>query len=262
MNFTKSFIVSVAILLFSALSAFAQNYQEVVYLKNGSVIKGVITEEIPNQSVTIKTSDGSVIICKMEDVSKITKEVPENKTSLKKTTEKGIVQSSDRYANHGWNLAPRYRGMLGESLIVGTGDFDESAVSFYTSHGCQITPYVYAGLGVGLTAWSEYGVFDAISDPDCASVPIFAHCITELHKLFNKRVSPFFEMKMGYSLGEDISGFYCAPAVGCHVYFGKTKMGLGASIGYNVQCVDVEYGDFSGLDEALKGVSFSLVFDF
>ncbi len=260
MNFTKSFVVSFLILLISASSAFAQNYQEVVYLKNGSVIKGIITEQIPNESVTIKTSDGSVIICKMEDVSKIAKEIPVNKTSETET-----VQTSDRYARHGWNVAPRYRGLLGESFIVGTGDFEVSRVSFYTSHGCQITPYIYAGLGVGLTNWSDYGVFDALTDSDCASVPMFAHLITELHRLYNKRVSPFFDLKMGYSFGEDINGFYCAPSVGCHVYFGKTKMGLGASIGYDLQRVDVDYGVYSEdstMKESLGGVSFSLVFDF
>lgn len=260
MNFTKSFIVSVAILFFSALSALAQNYQEVVYLKNGSIIKGIITEQIPNESVTIKTSDGSIVICRMEDVSKITKEFSENKTF-----EKEIVSSSDRYARHGWNVAPRYRGLLGESFVVGTGDFEESRVSFYTSHGCQITPYIYAGLGVGLTCWSDYGVFDAITDGDYASMPMFAHFITELHRLYNKRVSPFFDLKMGYSFGEDIYGFYCAPSVGCHVYFGKTKMGLGASIGYDLQRVDVDYGVYSEnstMKESLGGVSFSLVFDF
>ena len=54
--------------------AAAQNYQEVVYLKNGSVIRGVIIEQIPNQSVKIQTSDGNIFVYELSQVEKITKE--------------------------------------------------------------------------------------------------------------------------------------------------------------------------------------------
>jgi hypothetical protein len=52
-----------------------QNFIDVVYLKNGSVIKGIIIEQIPNVTVKIKTLDGSSeIVCKMDDIEKIAKE--------------------------------------------------------------------------------------------------------------------------------------------------------------------------------------------
>jgi hypothetical protein len=49
-------------------------YREVLYLKNGSIIKGIIIEQIPNVSYKIETGDGSVFIYKFEEVEKITKE--------------------------------------------------------------------------------------------------------------------------------------------------------------------------------------------
>lgn len=49
----------------------AQNYSEVVYLKNGSVIRGLIVEQIPDVSIKIKTYDGSLIICRMDEVLRI-----------------------------------------------------------------------------------------------------------------------------------------------------------------------------------------------
>jgi hypothetical protein len=49
-------------------------YVDVLYLKNGSIIRGLIIEQIPNTSVKIKTADGSVFVHVMEDVIKITKE--------------------------------------------------------------------------------------------------------------------------------------------------------------------------------------------
>jgi len=49
-------------------------YEEVVYLKNGSIIHGVIIEQIPNQSVKIQTKDKNVYVFKIEEIEKITKE--------------------------------------------------------------------------------------------------------------------------------------------------------------------------------------------
>jgi TM2 domain-containing membrane protein YozV len=47
---------------------------DVVYLKDGSIIKGTIIEQIPNVSIKIETIDGSVFVYKMEQIEKITKE--------------------------------------------------------------------------------------------------------------------------------------------------------------------------------------------
>lgn len=72
-NMRKLLLLLTLLLSISTYVA-AQNYTEVVYLKNGSIIKGVIIEQVPNVSLKIKTSDGSLIICQMSDVEKITKE--------------------------------------------------------------------------------------------------------------------------------------------------------------------------------------------
>lgn len=52
----------------------AQNMKDVVYLKNGGVIKGTIMEQVPGQSLKIQTSDGSVFVYNMSEVEKIGKE--------------------------------------------------------------------------------------------------------------------------------------------------------------------------------------------
>lgn len=54
------------------------DYVDVVYLKNGSIIRGIIIEQVPNVSIKIQTADGSVFFYKMEEVEKITKEKPIN----------------------------------------------------------------------------------------------------------------------------------------------------------------------------------------
>jgi len=48
--------------LFVSLMVFSQDvqYEDVVYLKNGSVIRGMIIEQSPNQSITIQTADRKI----------------------------------------------------------------------------------------------------------------------------------------------------------------------------------------------------------
>ncbi len=48
--------------------------KDVVYLTNGSVIKGNIIEQIPGKTITIETEDGSTFVFKMDEIAKIGKE--------------------------------------------------------------------------------------------------------------------------------------------------------------------------------------------
>ena len=54
----------------------AQGVEEVVYLKNGSVVRGIIVEQIPNETIRIRTRGGSEFVFQMSEVLKITKELP------------------------------------------------------------------------------------------------------------------------------------------------------------------------------------------
>ena len=55
----------------AVVSLYAVTYRDVVYLKNGSIIKGTIIEQIPDESLKIETADGSVFVYSMKDVKKI-----------------------------------------------------------------------------------------------------------------------------------------------------------------------------------------------
>ena len=72
----KKIFVLIAI-LFAGLSMYAQNNtQDVVYLKNGGILKGVIIEQVPGVSLKIQTADGSVFVYPIEEVEKMAKETP------------------------------------------------------------------------------------------------------------------------------------------------------------------------------------------
>jgi hypothetical protein len=88
---TLSLILLACTMLFTYY-AYAQELQDVVYLKNGSIIRGIIIEQIPNKTLKIKTADGSVFVYQMDDIARITREampVPLRSSSAS-------VSSSDR----------------------------------------------------------------------------------------------------------------------------------------------------------------------
>lgn len=71
----KKVYLLMSFLFVIALSVKAQqNFEDVVYLKNGSIIHGVIIEQIPNQSIKIQTKDGNVFVYTISEVQKMTKE--------------------------------------------------------------------------------------------------------------------------------------------------------------------------------------------
>jgi hypothetical protein len=93
----KKFYLLISALIFISLTTIAQVDIDIVYLKNGSIIKGKIIEEVPNQSIKIKTGDGNIFVYKIDEIEKITKETVEDEESFepfKKTSQnKGFIGS-------------------------------------------------------------------------------------------------------------------------------------------------------------------------
>ena len=53
---------------------FAQTLEDVVYLKDGTIVRGTIIEQIPGESLKIQTQGGSVFLYTLEEIAKIVKE--------------------------------------------------------------------------------------------------------------------------------------------------------------------------------------------
>jgi hypothetical protein len=55
-------------------SAFSQDFQDVIYLKNGSVIKGIIIKQEPGSETIIKTNDGQLYSYLNQDIEQVLRE--------------------------------------------------------------------------------------------------------------------------------------------------------------------------------------------
>ncbi len=98
----RKVLIFTVFMIFSSVFLFSQNVtRDVVHLKNGSVIKGNITEQVPGQSITIETADGNVFVLSIEDVSKITKETEATKAVK---VGKSPAEGKNRYSYFSLNL--------------------------------------------------------------------------------------------------------------------------------------------------------------
>jgi hypothetical protein len=157
--------------LFFALTTLthAQAYQDVVYLKNGSIIRGTIIEQIPNVSLKIETSDKNVFSYKIEEIEKMTREID---PTAKKSSTKG------------------YLGVVNIGYGFGTGDAQKiNCIKFDNINGYRFNEYVSLGFGYGLKyLWYESGAL---------LVPLFAD--VRVHALPGN-ISPFLALQIGYSI--------------------------------------------------------------
>lgn len=200
------------LIAFCAISSNAQNLQEVVYLKNGSMIRGVVLEQIPNESIKIQTADGSIFVYKMDEVEKITKEATSN-SNLK-------TQSDDKIS-----LSYPHRGYRG-FVSIGTGITADEASEYYTysvstTHGVQVASPFFIGGGLG---FDFYG--------DVVLMPIFSELRFDFVKA---KVSPFLGVRAGYSIGDN-EGLYASLQGGVRLKY------VSLSLAYSLQGYTYYYG--------------------
>jgi hypothetical protein len=83
-NYIRLLLLAAVVIL--SVTALIGQTKDIVYLKNGSVIKGTILEMIPDKTIKIQTSDGNIFVYKMAEVEKIGKDstapVPEQKQAV------------------------------------------------------------------------------------------------------------------------------------------------------------------------------------
>lgn len=75
MKTTLRLILLVTLIILSVTALIAQT-KDVVYLKNGSIIKCAILEMVPDKTIKIQTADGNIFVYNMSEVEKISKEAP------------------------------------------------------------------------------------------------------------------------------------------------------------------------------------------
>lgn len=116
-------IVSLFLFVLLTNVLFAQNYQDVVYLKNGSIVRGVVVEQVPNQSIKIETADRSVFVYRMDEVEKITREENKKGKGNKNASRRGYIGLSLGASLPVGDFADTSNGMADTGLKLNLIDF-------------------------------------------------------------------------------------------------------------------------------------------
>jgi hypothetical protein len=132
------------ILCLFEVTGFAQsNTDDVIYLKNGGVTRGVILEIIPEKTVKIQTNSGNVFVYNLSEIEKIVKEKAISKTENNDKPE--II-----YVPYKSDTMPKMEFKKeGYSTIIKLGP-GNSGSTINIINGYQFNPYVFLGMGVGL----------------------------------------------------------------------------------------------------------------
>ena len=185
---------------FNATAQMHSHYHEVIYLKNGTVVKGIILEHLADKSIKVKTEDQGEVIYKDDEVDHIVKEFYDIRR-------KGYFNLTE--------------------LTVGISKSDAS-VGISTVNGFIVKPHLYLGLGVAYDYYVTAG----------SMLPLFADVRITFHdKRFTPFLygDAGYSFAVASNNGDQLQGgLFLNPGVGLKSYISK-RSALLISIGARVQ---------------------------
>ncbi len=220
----KNNLLITAIIFCIGVSVSAQNTtQDVVYLKNGGVMRGSIIEMIPEKYVKIEIVGGNIFVFQVSEIEKCVKESSKLSES--------VVQQELNNNNGGpikkdsCGVGRGYYGVF-EFGIGGSGGYMNGPLRTNINfiNGYRINPWFALGGGFGLRSFLGNDLF----------MPLFL----DLRVNFtNKRTSPYFSMDQGYAFcltSVNNGGYMMSPTLGVSVKM-KKRSALNFGLSYELQ---------------------------
>lgn len=208
---------------------------DVVYLKDGSVLKGLIVNYEQGATLTFQLQNGEKIIIQDVEIARIVQDVREPKAGSYDELINGTTKVSAKpKAPQVYEFRERgfYNAMSLGSLNTRAASEFKMGVSFHNVSGFQFSRWLGIGLGVGI---ETYG-----TDDDEVIYPVFA----EFRGYLNKKIkAPYYTLGAGYGfmatnerefITEARGGWMLHPAIGMR-FSAKKRTNLTADIGYKFQ---------------------------
>lgn len=190
---------------------------DVVYLKNGSILRGQIIERADGNVVKLKTAGGNIFVIDRHQVKEIKEEIDLGRRYYKKSG---------------------YMNNTGLDVLSA----ERAAVRFRMVNGYRFSPRFSAGLGMGVVLYN---------DPQNL-IPVF---LDLKYKLFEAGTTPFLSLKGGYSFSvlsdKDLEveshrgGLMLNPAVGIQFEINR-DFGLYIASGYNLDHASYKQQQWDG----------------
>lgn len=201
-------------MVISALAAFGQDKIDVVYLKDGRVIKGSIIKPLDAAGVQIMTTESDVYTFSADEVLRVAREEMGHENLKNRVfVHKGEGFTNITSLGYGFGIG-----------MVGDADNDEDYFAIHTVNGFHINRSISLGVGVGVEWYGNYELL-----PLYADVRVYPS-LTEW--------APFFYGSLGYGLGvleKGVDGGLMAGIGGGIQRSVNPNLAFVASIGYRYQ---------------------------
>lgn len=203
--------------------------EDVVSLRNGSILYGEIVEQVPGESVTLRLLDGQEITFAEAEIEQITRQLSR------------YQQYRPQFSGEGrpyLPLRPGYFQGLSFGVGVGSSDGFVTALAYGDLRcGYRFRPWLQAGIGAGLAPYQN-GLI----------TPVFLEASGQL---LPRRIAPYYQVQVGYALTTSLvnsnfeafgGGLLVHPAVGLSF---QTEKGAHwtLTLGYRAMQVYESYTD-------------------
>lgn len=229
--------------------------EDVVYLKNGWILRGTILEMVPDSSVTIKTWARNVFVFEMKEVQKIAKE--ERPVRKRPTTSPGV-----NYPRYVRKMKPKkptqfkepgYSAAVDAGFLFGRNSWGAPSIrtTIQTTHGYKFFPQLTVSGGIGVDSYN----FNTFNDFNFTTlnatiVPVFVELRGDLLK--ESKATPFYYAQAGNGFSWLVDkgafdsyqgGLYSHFGFGFHFYSGG-KLSYTVDMGYKMQFFNASWREF------------------
>lgn len=219
----KSLVVVLFVII--SVASHAQSFEDVIFLRDGSVVYGQILEKYPNRSLEIITADKNVFVFDMNEISSF------------QIRKRKIAKQSNFFHSY---PASGYRGRVEVGYEVGVGSLAMDRLKLNIINGYQINEYFTLGVGTGVRYYL---------DAEEILVPIYGDF--KANYMIGDKITRFVSLGVGYTFNgsDDFSdvGLFLSPTIGLS-YQLSNRNAINISLGYEVQKLDVT-------DEILKSIN-------
>lgn len=202
---------------------------DVVHLKNGSQIVGMVVETVPEEYVKLVTYDGSILVFRMDEIEMITKTYGRwSRMYRRSLRDFGSFNKPKGYFGIAeLGIAPMF---LSENIRVGVS----------LINGYRVSPKFALGLGTGFMLYPQGAEY---------TIPLFLHLRSDF---FDRARTPFVALNVGgqFQVSKETldihKGFFVEPSIGYGFNTGQNQR-CNFSIGFALDMYE-DYGGYRYLD--------------
>lgn len=272
-------IISVLFLLFPGIMSAQETMQEdVVYLKNGSVMHGTILEMVPGKSLKLKTYDGNVFAYKMIEVEKTVKEdvhrvvvvkeeeeSPKPSSSVKQNSKPSLNQNTAEaeevntpvigekfHPENFFSIETGYLGGVGD--ITFDNETDQEEYNFYGYNETVITPtpnqesgyFIRSKYAIPVTR--NFYIGGGIEMDFYQSKTLMPFSLDLKLSFGESKAQPFLNLSLGHavSTGTEEGGFMFDLSCGAKI---NTAQGHGFAFGFSYRSQNSDFKYTNGTEE-------------